>query len=83
MVREPVAGSLIVLPARIEPAREGVGSAIPDASRCRFCPDGTNQFDPFAPIISLIRSSKAPNRLRPKANFVSGFKLIGIFPVLA
>jgi hypothetical protein len=44
----------------------------------RGCADRANQFDPFAPTISLIRSSKAPNRLRLKANFVSEFKLMWV-----
>jgi hypothetical protein len=38
--------------------------------------DGANQFDRFAPIHLAGPASKAPNRLRLKANFVSGFKLI-------
>jgi len=75
MVRQSVAAARSPASA-IEPAREEVGSAIPDASRCRFCPDGANQFDPFAPIHladPLLKGAKSP-----KANFVSGFKLIGI-----
>jgi len=37
-----------------------------------------NQFDQFAPIHLARLPSTAPNRLRQKANFVSGFNLIGI-----
>ena len=43
-----------------------------------ICPTGQISLINSHRFISFVRSSMAPNRLRRKANFVSGFKQIGI-----
>jgi hypothetical protein len=46
---------------------------------CRvICPDRAARFDQFSELTSHIRSKTARNRVRVKANFVSGIMLIWV-----
>ena len=84
------AGILVDLPGRRHPGRFTRADEIAHARHAKIARRITgSQAVAVAPtgqissinshrLISLDRPSTAPNRLRPKTNFLSGFKLIGV-----